>query len=325
MLKIIVSVRPIKVSVLVNSKNDIDHVHKGYWAHLELSQTFTTLIPSLRRSSVNQNMIKLSTVQFTPAWGDKPGNLHRLGQLLAGIQTDIILLPELCTTGYSFLSKDEALNAGEDLSGPAAAFFCGLAGKSQAMVIAGFAEKENDRTYNSALIALPDGTLKVYRKTHLFYRETACFDPGNSGFFVIGHPLKDCRVGIMVCNDWRYPEAARSVALMGADVIACPSNLVSTLWGIVMPARAIENKVYLAVANRCGTETRTLDDGTEQTLTFNGGSVIYDYNGAPLAKAGINEECILTVSIDPLLTRDKSFNSFNDLFKDRRPDMYSLD
>ena len=128
----------------------------------------------------------------------------------------------------------------------------------------------------------------------------------------------------MDCNDWRYPEAARSLALLGSDVIACPSNLVSTLWGVGMPARALENKVYVAVANRCGTEKRILEDGTEQALTFNGGSVVYDPHGTILVQANKTEDGIFTVEIDPILTRDKSFNTYNDLFKDRRPDLYQL-
>jgi predicted amidohydrolase len=269
-------------------------------------------------------MVNLSIVQFTPFWGNKQQNLQRIKALLKGIEADIIVLPELCTTGYSFLSKEEAFNEAEDLSGESIELFRTLAIQSQSMIVAGFAEKEGDITYNSALIASPDGTIKAYRKSHLFYKEKLCFEPGNSGFFVIDHPLKDCRVGIMVCNDWRYPEAARSLALLGADLIACPSNLISTLWGVAMPARALENKVYLAVANRCGTEKRTIEDGIEQSLTFNGGSVIYDFSGAPLACAGKEEERVITVAIDPLLTRDKSFNAINDLFRDRRPDLYNL-
>lgn len=270
-------------------------------------------------------MIKLSVVQFSPRWAAKQDNLERLDAFFQGIETDIIVLPELCTTGYSFLTKDEALHEGEGLTGESAGFFKSLANRSQTMVIAGFAEKDGNDTYNSALIALPGGSLKIYRKTHLFYKEKLCFGPGNSGFFVVDHPTKDCRVGIMVCNDWRYPEAARTLALMGADVIACPSNLVSTLWGVAMPARALENKVYLAVANRCGTERRILEDGSEQALTFNGGSVIYDFNGSPLVQAGKEEDGIFTVLIDPLLTRDKSFNAYNNLFTDRRPEHYKLD
>jgi predicted amidohydrolase len=270
-------------------------------------------------------MVKLCTVQFTPVWGAKEQNLQRITALLKGIKADIIVLPELCTTGYSFLSNEETLQEAEDLSGESVAIFQKLAAELQAMVVAGFAEKDGNDVYNSALAALPDGTIKVYRKTHLFYKETLCFEPGNSGFFVVDHPLVDCRVGVMICNDWRYPEAARSLALMDADVIVCPSNLVSNLWGVGMPARALENKVYLTVANRCGTEKRTLENGSEQALTFNGCSVIYDFYGSPLAIAGKDEDTILTVPIDPALTRDKFFNAYNNLFNDRRPDMYFLD
>ena len=269
-------------------------------------------------------MVKLSIVQFTPVWAAKEHNLQRIEKILSDIDADIIVLPELCTTGYSFLSKNETLDEVEDLSGESAKLFSAIAVQRKTMIIAGFAEREGDQTYNSALIASPDGTVKAYRKTHLFYREKLCFEPGDSGFFVVDHPLVDCKVGVMVCNDWRYPEAARSLALMGADIIACPSNLVTTLWGVAMPARALENKVYVAVANRCGTEKRLLD-GNEQALTFNGGSVVYDFNGTPLAQAGKEEDTTLTLTIDPLLTRDKSFNAYNNLLLDRRPDMYSLD
>lgn len=267
-------------------------------------------------------MVTISLVQFTPVMGEVVRNLHEIQTLLSDIETDLIVLPELCTTGYSFVSREEAMNAAEDADGPAFDFFSKLAGEKQAVVVAGFAEKSGEKVYNSALIASPGHDIKVYRKSHLFFREKECFDAGDSGFFIVEHPLKDCKIGVMVCNDWRYPEAARSLALLGADVIACPSNLVSTVWQVGMAARALENKVYLAVANRCGTEVRELADGSEQNLLFNGGSVLYDYNGQPLAQAGKTESAVITLQIDPVATRDKHFNEFNDLLKDRRTDLY---
>ena len=267
-------------------------------------------------------MLNISLVQFTPEFGKPAYNLQQIAGLLHGIETDIIVLPELCTTGYSFLSKEEALVAAEGPDGKSAAFFKQLAVEHKAMIIAGFTEKSGNKAYNSALIALPGGATKVYRKTHLFFREKQCFEEGDSGFFVVQHPLIDCKVGVMICNDWRYPEAARSLVLLGADVIACPSNLVTDVWRIGMPARALENKVFVAVANRCGTETRQLEDGSTQSLTFTGGSVLYNFTGEVIEQADKTEQCVITLQIDPLLTRDKSFNAFNDLLKDRRPGFY---
>ena len=121
----------------------------------------------------------------------------------------------------------------------------------------------------------------------------------------------------MICYDWRFPEAARTLALRGADVIVCPSNLVTTVSHISMPSRALENKVYLAVANRTGAETR--DD---EELYFNGASAIYSYNGQQMAVADAQSDDTLIVDIDPVATRKKSFNAINDIFADRRPEMY---
>jgi predicted amidohydrolase len=223
------------------------------------------------------------------------------------------------------LNRQESRAVAEDTQGETAGFFLKLSATLGAVIIAGFVERSGDKLYNSSIIALPDGNIQVYRKTHLFYKEKICFDPGDTGFFSVPHPIKDCKIGVMICNDWRYPEAARTLAFHGVDLIACPANLVSQNWPIGMPARALENKVWLAVANRYGTETRILEDGSSQTLTFNGNSAIYDYEGVAMVKADKENETVITVTIDPKKTRDKSFNSYNDLFKDRRPDLYHKD
>ncbi|MFW5702332.1 MAG: nitrilase-related carbon-nitrogen hydrolase, partial [Bacteroidota bacterium] len=135
--------------------------------------------------------------------------------------------------------------------------------------------------------------------------------------FNIYYAPRDINIGTMICYDWRFPEAARTLALNGADLIICPSNLVTDVWHLVMPARALENKVYLAVANRIGRESSCGEE-----LFFNGKSAIYGYNGQPMAIAGPEEEIVLSAEIDPAATRDKKFNEFNDLFSDRRPEMY---
>ncbi len=254
-------------------------------------------------------------VQFTPVFGEKSRNLSLIRELVESVAADIYVLPELCTTGYFFTSRKEAAAAAEPLQGPTCSFFRDLAAQRNAVIVAGFAEADQQRVYNACLIALPGRRRPhVYRKTHLFYKEKDCFDDGNTGFFVINDPERDVIIGPMICYDWRFPEAARILALNGADLIVCPSNLVTDAWLQVMPARAIENKVYLAVSNRAGSEKR----GSEE-LVFKGNSAIYGYNGHILKKAGPVENQILVAPIDPKKTRHKAFNPKNDVFADRRP------
>jgi predicted amidohydrolase len=266
--------------------------------------------------------VRLAAVQFTPTFGDKAGNLKKIHALADTIDADIIIFPELCTTGYFFQTKDESRAEAETTSGEAAELLFDIAHKHNAMVIAGFAERDGDRVYNSAMIITPGTTHpRIYRKTHLFYKERFCFDEGNTGFFVTPHHAKDCKVGTMICYDWRFPESARVLGLQGADVIACPSNLVTNVWHIAMPARALENKLYVAVPNRAGKEQSGSGENSEE-VKFTGNSVIYSYTGEAIAQAGPSDDAVLVADIHPLATRDKSFNAFNDIFTDRRPALY---
>ena len=102
-----------------------------------------------------------------------------------------------------------------------------------------------------------------------------------------------------------------------ADLIICPSNLVTHIWRMAMPVRAFENKVYLAVANRTGSEHNAGED-----VAFNGQTAIYGYNGSVLADASAEADAVVIAEIHPEQTRDKSFNSINDIFADRREEMY---
>lgn len=262
--------------------------------------------------------ITLAVVQFSPRRNQVRRNLERLAALTESLDADIIVFPELCTSGYFFVSRQEVARVAEPADGSTGRFFGDLAAKNDAMVVAGFAESDGARLYNACIIVDPQSkTRRVYRKTHLFYKEQLCFDGGDSGFFVVEDPHRRFRLGPMICYDWRFPEAARSLMLLGADVIACPANLVTDAWQLVMPARAIENKVYVAVANRTGTERR----GDEQ-LHFKGRSAIYGYDGKPLAKAPGSRDRVLAADIFPFETRDKAFNAINDVRRDRRPQYY---
>jgi len=121
----------------------------------------------------------------------------------------------------------------------------------------------------------------------------------------------------MVCFDWYFPEAARTLALKGADVIAHPSNLVLPHCPDSMPVRARENHVFTVTANRHGEEEK---EG--ETLTFIGMSEVCDPSGSILQRADRDTDELGVVQFDPRAARDRRLNEFNDVLADRRPDTY---
>lgn len=261
--------------------------------------------------------LKLTAIQFSPEFNQKRKNLDRIARLTENLETDIVVLPELCTTGYFFLSRKEVAGVAEPADGATVEFFSDMAQRLNAIVFAGFAESEGHKLFNACLIVRPGSPPRIYRKIHLFYKENFCFDPGDRGFFVVEDEPRALRIGAMICYDFRFPEAARALTLQGADVIVCPSNLVTDLWQPVMAARAVENKVYIAVANRAGREKRKGEE-----LNFTGNTTIFGYNGRELKTAGPVDDEIIQVTIIPSKTRDKSINAINDLIKDRQPRHY---
>ncbi len=266
-------------------------------------------------------LIRIAAVQFAPTFADVQQNLATMLALLdAARSAHIVVFPELATTGYFFLSRAEVAALAEPAEGPTLQVLHREARWRGQVLVVGFAEQANGRLYNAAAVLLPDAESPiVYRKAHLFYKEKLCFDPGDTGFLVVSIPWLDVRLGLMICYDWRFPEAARTLALQGADVIACPSNLVTDAWEMVMPVRALENKVYLAVANRTGAEERN-----GEVLHFRGKSAIYSYNGRLLCQAGADDTTVVTAEIEPERTRNKAFDPLDDIFADRRPELYRL-
>lgn len=266
--------------------------------------------------------MRVACVQFAPVFGDLDANTQRIVDHIAHIDADVIVFPELATSGYFHLGVDEVSCIAEPVHTPDTGVhnqrIIDAATTHNKVVICGIAERDGANVYNAALIA-GNGLEKplVYRKTHLFYKETLGFTPGNSGFFTHYIEHLDCTIGTMICYDWRFPESARALALDGADLIVCPSNLVTHIWRMAMPVRAFENKVYLAVANRTGSEHNAGED-----VSFNGQTAIYGYNGNVLADASAEVDAVVIAEIHPEQTRDKSFNSINDIFADRREEMY---
>ena len=261
-------------------------------------------------------MMKIGFVQFEPLFGDIDRNLERAGDLIRGSDADLLVLPELFNTGYVFTSKDEAVSLAEEVPrGKTTQALCDLARETKTFIVAGLAEKDGDRIFNSSVLVSPDGYIGRYRKTHLFFEETLWFDPGDEGFSV--HDIGICTVGIMICFDWFFPESMRVLSLMGADLICHPSNLVMPFCQESMKTRCLENHVFAVTANRTGTEARG-----EQSLLFTGMSQITGPDGTILSRAGEDSQEVQTVEIDPKAARDKNVNRYNNLVADRRPEFY---
>lgn len=260
--------------------------------------------------------MKIGFVQFEPQFGDIDGNLKQAEGLVRGTDADLLVLPELFNTGYVFTSKEEAVVLAEQVPrGKTTQALCDLAEERGVSLAAGLAERDGDRIFNSSVLVSPDGYVGRYRKTHLFFEEKLWFDPGDEGFRVYDIGL--CRVGIMICFDWFFPESMRILALMGADLICHPANLVMPFCQDAMKTRCLENHVFAVTANRTGNEARG-----GRSLLFTGMSQITGPDGAILSRAGEDSQEVQTVEINPAEAHDKNVNEYNNLVTDRRPDFY---
>ncbi len=259
--------------------------------------------------------MKIGYVQNAPVFGEKNMNFKEIKTLLIGAKADLIVLSELFATGYTLLSREEAEELAEDKNGTTSEFLVEIAETTGATIVAGFIEREGDKIYNSSLMVSAEGTIDTYRKLHLFNKEKLWFDPGNKPFAV--YDVEGVKVGIMICYDWIFPEATRTLALLGADLVAHPANLVLPYCQQAMITRCLENRVFAVTANRIGREIRGADD-----FSFTGASQITAFNGEVLASAPINETALHIVEIDPEKARNKMINEYNNVFTDRRLEFY---
>ncbi|MDR2985814.1 MAG: carbon-nitrogen hydrolase [Nocardiopsaceae bacterium] len=237
----------------------------------------------------------------------------------------LVVLPELSDTGYVFRDVGEARSlASQAASGVTLREWRSLAARHDLAIAGGFCELGQDgKLYNSAAIVDASGTRAVYRKAHLWDSEKKIFTPGDDAPPVVNLPFGN--VALMICYDLEVPEWVRLAALGGADLIAVPVN-----WSasgspappgersgevVAVQAAASSNGVFIAVADRCG---------TERGVEWLGGSVIVRRGGYPAAGPVCeNRPAVLTATIDLPTARDKRISELNDLFTDRRPGLYA--
>ncbi len=186
-------------------------------------------------------MHRIGFFQFNPQFGKIEQNLDHILSALQAVNADLIVLPELALTGYSFANRCEAEALAEDPHHSSAVdALIDVCRTRDMYLVTGFDERAGDRCYNSALLLGPEGLLQTYRKLHLFGTERDCFDAGDTSLAV--HEVRGMQVGMMICFDWAFPEVARVLALRGADVLCHPANLVLTYCQQTMLARCIENR-----------------------------------------------------------------------------------
>lgn len=260
-------------------------------------------------------------VQTRPKFGRNEENVNQAIRLASKVRADVYVFPELCNSGYAFVSKEEALDYSESFSSDKSVeAFAAFSEKRNCTVVAGLAERENERAYNSSVVIERGRVLGNYRKSHLFYREKLWFSPGDTGFRVFDLESIGCKIAPLICFDWFFPESAREVAIRGADIICHPSNLV--LPGKAqqgMLTRAFENRVFVITANRVGVEKR----GPKDRFKFTGKSQIVSPLMEKLACAKSNESIAKSARLDLELARNKQVTSMNGAFSDRRVEFYT--
>jgi predicted amidohydrolase len=243
---------------------------------------------------------------------DMLGAMQRAAAQAASAGVRLLILPELFLTGYN-IGADAVRALAQPVDGPAARAAGEIARRHAIALLYGYPELAQGRVYNSALLIERDGTpLGNFRKLHLFGAvDGAVFASGEDP--VVMAEIDGLRIGILICYDVEFPETVRGLALRGADLIAVPTAQMQPYEFVprtLIAARAYENSVFVAYANRCG---------VEGTLVYTGESIIAGPDGAHLARAGAGEEMIMA-DLDPaLLAKARVLNTF---LADRRPGLY---
>ena len=263
--------------------------------------------------------MRIAIIQFKPEFGDIQGNIDKAVSMMETDEADLFILPELCFSGYTFVSKREAFDLSESaLEGFTVKRIKDIAFKKNVGIIYGFPERDGESIYNSCQFVAPEGETHLYRKLHRYYYEKDWFSPGNLPLEVFD--FRGGKLGMMICFDWIFPEVTRSLAFMGAQLVCHPSNLVMSFCQQSMITRCLENGLFSATANRIGIEKRG-----DFEFEFTGSSRIVSPKGEVLYHGSPDKEEIGVADIDLEHSNNKSVNLKNDLWADRRPEFYRME
>jgi 5-aminopentanamidase len=269
--------------------------------------------------------MKIACCQFAPQVGFlEPNRIAARAAIRSAVShgARIVVLPELCTSGYVFRSASEARAVAVRPADGALDDWSAAAG--DAVVVGGFAELgERDLVYSSAAVVDRSGVVAIYRKAHLWLNEPQVLAAGDLPPPVV--ETKAGRIGLAICYDLFFPEVMRDLALAGAEVIAVPTNspIIDSdpandgIGVAVTRAAAHVNRVFISVCDRCGAERGT---------RWAGRSVIVDPEGRVLSGPPGDRREMLVADCDLSVAVDKTVpGTANDVFGDRRPELYGLE
>ncbi len=271
-----------------------------------------------------EDRIKIAGVQINPKIMHNNENLKNIlnkTRIAAASGACLIVFPECALSGYMYSSCSEAVPYVETVPGPAVEAFSNICRELNVYMVTGLLEKDGNKCYNTAVLVGPKGLIGRYRKNHLPYLGIDRYlDPGNEIFQVYKTDIGN--IGLFICYDCTFPESARVMALMGADILALPTN-----WPhgrLIVPqhviiTRAFENKVHLVAVDRVG---------IERGAKFLGLSKIINAWGEVVAEAGQEDEEIIYGELNISDAREKHLiikpGEFEaDYFRDRKPFLYS--
>ena len=276
--------------------------------------------------------VTVAATQMACTW-DREANVKNAEALVreaAGAGAQVVLIQELFETPYFCVDqKQDHFALAHPVAGhPVLERMSALAQELGVVLPVSFFERANNAHYNSLAMIDADGrTLGVYRKTHIpdgpGYREKFYFNPGDSGFRV-WQTRHGC-LGAGICWDQWFPECARAMAVMGAEILFYPTAIGSepqdpTLnskdhWQRTMQGHAAANVTPLVASNRIGRE-----EGEDAAITFYGSSFIADPTGAKLVEANETDRAVITATFD--LDAIRAQRASWGLFRDRRPELY---
>jgi predicted amidohydrolase len=269
-------------------------------------------------------IVRIAAVQINPGLMNPRKNLEKIiGNIreAAQKQASLIVFPECSLSGYLFQSREEALPFAETIPGPSSEKLNTLCKELGVYIVVGLLERDNDKLFNAAVLIGSDGIIGKYRKNHLPFLGVDRFvDRGDRPFEVYQTPIGN--IGMEICYDIMFPESSRIMMLLGADILALPTNFPRDRTGDVIkhviPSRAIENSVYVVAADRVG---------TERGYFFAGRSKIVGPSGRAISQAGAAKEEIIYAEVDLELARRKHLVTIPGEYeahrtKDRRPELY---